>query len=117
MMIVLLSTLFLLLIRRYELDTLKCTQAWRGRLMELTETVENRLLGFLNSGWLKGNMQDDDCVVLAPVLTFFFCVILDVVAGSVTKSPADHALRQMYIPEAVLRLHRIQHYTKDLGHV
>lgn len=106
-----LSTL-LLLILRYGLDTLECTQAWRGRLLELTETVEDRLLGFLNSAWLKGNMQNDDCVVLAPVLTFL-CVIFDVVGGSVTKSPADHALRQLYIPEAVLRLHRIQHYTKD----
>ncbi|KAI8333387.1 107-domain-containing protein [Chlamydoabsidia padenii] len=73
-----------------KLEALKRTLAWERDLLELTEKLENRLLGFLNSSWMK----DDD--------------------GSVTDGSND-ALRQIYISEAVLRLHHIQYCTKDLS--
>ncbi|KAI8100039.1 nuclear pore protein 84/107 [Halteromyces radiatus] len=37
-----------------KLETLKCTLAWKDKMMELTEKLEKRLQRLLTSSWLKG---------------------------------------------------------------
>ncbi|CAO3577179.1 unnamed protein product [Absidia cylindrospora] len=70
------------------LTTLKHTLAWKNEILENTEKLEMRLRNLLTSSWLKGGVGSE-------------------------ASPND-ALRKIYIPEAVIRLHYIQYSTKDI---
>ncbi|ORZ11806.1 107-domain-containing protein [Absidia repens] len=71
-----------------ELATLKRTLAWKNEILESTEKLEIRLRTLLTSSWLKG--------------------------GIGSEARPNDALRKLYIPEAVIRLHHIQYSTKDI---